>query len=225
MPRLASPTGGTFSWFGHPDDLPETKQRSPGTPLHKKPWVFSPDAPREVSLEVGEASIAFDIADHGAETALSTQDLSRYSFANDVISGVTAAGAARPEWLPRVQMRLLQSAERGDDRLQADVSTLPEVLAVAGVRFFRDYADVLPGEPYLYKSSRGDLMAEYVGPHGRMTNVINTEHCVVLAAWDGEVVQHSYRLAGDESALRAKLKTLRKKISQTTHGAVDTRPR
>ena len=122
-------------------------------------------------------------------------------------------------WLRNVEQRLLSSVEKSGEELAAGLDSLPQALAEAGLRFFQVASDVLPGEPYLYRSRLGDLVAEYRGPNGQMTTVIGSEFGAALVSVDGNVFQHKFSTTPDglEKA-RSHIRDLSKKVCPSKHG-------
>jgi hypothetical protein len=76
----------------------------------------------------------------------------------------------RPTWLPVVERRIRDSIARLGWTDDTDEGRwLSWATAEAARIFFDTAADVLPGEPYIYSSKQGDLVAEFQDERGTLT--------------------------------------------------------
>jgi hypothetical protein len=131
-------------------------------------------------------------------------------------------GAIEPTWANAVQTRISKSiAPQGAEPL--DRRWLSVNVANVATQFFQVTADVLPGEPYIYSSNEGDLVAEFSGTHGTMTNIISPTFIFVFAVIDGESVEKHLDLEnGGFASVRSELSKLSKMLRTGRHGAVET---
>lgn len=92
-------------------------------------------------------------------------------------------------WFRTVQRRIQRSISPPGRNMDNDRRWLTQDIADAANRFFRAASDVLPGEPHIYSSLKGDLVAEFVGAHGTMTNIVSQTVVIVFAVVDGIPVE------------------------------------
>ena len=78
----------------------------------------------------------------------------------------------KPQWFANVQMRL-RSSVKPNSRTADDPEWLSQEVADAGNAFFEKTADILPAEPFIYRSSLGDLVAEFRTECGTMTAIVS----------------------------------------------------
>jgi hypothetical protein len=76
-------------------------------------------------------------------------------------------------WLPRVERRIESSTLPKEYEGLVSTEWLREEVGQAAIRFFQNTADVLPGEPYIYASQSGALVAEFSASNGSLTTVIS----------------------------------------------------
>lgn len=91
----------------------------------------------------------------------------------------------QPEWLSTVQSRINKSIVPGG-LVENDGRWLSQQTAVAAIDFFNATADLLPGEPFIYSSLEGDLIAEFTGERGVLTAIISPNFTVLFAASQAE---------------------------------------
>ena len=84
-------------------------------------------------------------------------------------------------WLPSVERRIGDSTL--PDEYQSFWSTewLREEVGQAAIRFFENTADLLPGEPFIYASQTGALVAEFDAPRGTLTTIISPSAVILFA--------------------------------------------
>ena len=57
------------------------------------------------------------------------------------------------------------------------------------MRLFEAASDVLPGEPYIYSSVDGDLVAEFKDSYGRLTTIIGPTFTIGFAVVGREILK------------------------------------
>ena len=125
------------------------------------------------------------------------------------------------DWLGAVQDRIHQSiVPRGKEN---DGRWLSEEIAAAGSVFFELTSDILPGEPYLYSSKRGDLVAEFETEHGVMTGIITQEVAVLFAVVDGIPVEGKLALDAPRDSARQELRKFTGMLHKQQHGSLETK--
>jgi len=125
-------------------------------------------------------------------------------------------------WLYAVQRRIQNSTVPPGRRIDNDRRWLSQDIAYAASAFFNATSDVLPGEPHIYSSLIGDLVAEFSGAHGRMTNIISQTSVAVFAVVDGIPVEKRIELRhGETAGLRQELQGLTKMLGMGRHGALE----
>src|SRR5258707_325256 len=75
-----------------------------------------------------------------------------------------------PHWLASTRKRIRTSIMPNYQAGANDGRWLSQEVADAADAFFRETADLLPGEPFIYSSRLGDLVAEFKAEHGTMTS-------------------------------------------------------
>jgi hypothetical protein len=139
------------------------------------------------------------------------------------IIGPTRIPAA---WLPRVEKRLRDSTLSDNVDAQDDGSWLTGDIATAAERFFQATSDLLPGEPYMYSSTKGDLVADFKFNAGSMTSIIGSDFVFSSVAIDGRIAQQRLKL--ENKTTDETLHELRRLITTLLardHGSVDSEQR
>jgi hypothetical protein len=81
-------------------------------------------------------------------------------------------------WLATVQDRIRRSIiPHGQEN---DGRYLDKEIVSAAVTFFEQTSDLLPSEPHIYSSNRGDLVADFRAVDGSMTGIISKDFAVLL---------------------------------------------
>lgn len=140
------------------------------------------------------------------------------------ISGPTPIPAA---WLPKVETRLRDSTLPASiEKICNDGSWISRSIANTAERFFQSTSDILPAEPHIYSSTKGDLVAEFDTPGGKLTSIVGESFVIAFAVIDGEIVKEELQLKDyNFDAARQKFRLLTKKLSDGHHGAVDSKTR
>jgi hypothetical protein len=109
-------------------------------------------------------------------------------------------------WLPLIESRIESSIMPTEYAGMHDPSYLTEGVARSALNFFRASSDVLPGEPHMYPSLGGALVAEFEAPRGRLTMVISEATVQVFSVVDGE--PHEFVIGPGSNSFREDLKNL-----------------
>lgn len=115
------------------------------------------------------------------------------------------------EWLPVVERRIQNSILPDEYGPPQSSEWLSESVGQAALNFFRNVSDLLPSEPYIYSSLRGDLVAEFAASRGTMTAVVSSGVISIFANIDGEVSEKLYNRGSN--CMRYELDSLKKAIS------------
>ncbi|HEY1801648.1 MAG TPA: hypothetical protein VGG46_12005 [Terriglobales bacterium] len=130
------------------------------------------------------------------------------------IAVVKAPTPITPKWLPTIQHRILSSVNPPDIEYVNDGRWLTSEIATQALNFFAATSDLLPGEPYLYTSIDGDLVAEFKGKRGTLTNVVGKISVLAFASVDGKIHNASLKIAeSDVDKVRAGLRQLTERLS------------
>ena len=84
-------------------------------------------------------------------------------------------------WLSSVERRIKDSIVPKEYETTLSTEWLREEVGQAAIRFFQNAADILPGEPFLYASQTGALVAEFNSPRGALTAVISPNAITLFA--------------------------------------------
>lgn len=144
---------------------------------------------------------------------------SLYAAAPSFLTAAVELRAPSPiaaPWLGAVQRRLERSIASPDD--PDDPTTISESIAAAAISFFEATSDVLPGEPYLYPSSQGDLIAEFKGSFGRLTSILGHEFLIVHAVVNDATIQQELPLGDEYEGIRGNLRDISVKLNSMDHG-------
>ena len=83
-------------------------------------------------------------------------------------------------WLPSVERRIGDSIIPSEYESLVSGEWLHEEVGLAAIRFFQNTADLLPGEPFIYASQTGALVAEFGATRGALTTVISPESVILF---------------------------------------------
>jgi hypothetical protein len=124
-------------------------------------------------------------------------------------------------WLADVQRRLSNSV--GLATPDPDGRWLARGVVTAANALFQATSDLLSGEPHLYSSRQGDLVAEFKVADAPMTFVVSSSYALAFVVINGQAVQKKIPLAGIEpSALRFEVSQITKALGAPHNGAVDS---
>src|SRR5271166_3934905 len=111
----------------------------------------------------------FELPTAPAEQQIAVQPLPSDQKLGEIDGPVVIAA----RWISTIQRRIEQSVPSPVADTTDEEGWLDSDIAAYAVYFFNAVSDVLPAsEPYLYTATNGDLVAEFVGRHGKLTNVI-----------------------------------------------------
>ena len=157
-----------------------------------------------------------------------------YYFANRLTYRTEWQPAARifgpslraPSWLSAVERRIRDSTHAdlsiSSSRENADGRFLTREVANAAISFFRQSADLLPSEPYIYSSQQGDLVAEFESKHGILTSVISPNWVILFAGVHGMPVERTVQPQQDSAAaVRSAVRDIADMLRTGHHGTVD----
>jgi hypothetical protein len=127
------------------------------------------------------------------------------------------------EWLETIQERVRNSIMPIGDEAENDGRWLTQDIADAALEFFQTTSDLLPIEPYIYSSKKGDLVAEFEDKHGNMTCIVSPEFTLLFAVIDGvSIEKRLFPTKNSLGDLRAEVQQLTKMIRIGRHGSLDT---
>jgi len=175
-------------------------------------------------LPTAAASIAIRTPDYTpGPTSLSGSEISWVPSARRLSDSkpeqlIYITAPVKPQWFASVQMRLRRSV-KPNSRADNDPEWISQEVADAGNAFFEKTADILPGEPFIYRSSLGDLVAEFRTERGAMTTVVSPGFLLLFAVIDGKPIERQVPESGD---VRAELQELSSQLRMDQHGAMDT---
>jgi hypothetical protein len=126
------------------------------------------------------------------------------------------------EWLSAVERRIKNSTIPSEFKMQYTQEWLKEDVADAALRFFRNAADILPSEPFIYSSVDGDLVAEFSGTSGTLSAMISPKFVIVFAASGGATREHTFPGTATREELRKGVAEVTKLFDSGRHGSVGT---
>jgi len=102
-----------------------------------------------------------------------------------IFDAILAPNLFPPKWLTAVDRRIRASVGPRNHAFEAGDKWLTPEVATAAAAFFRDIADLLPSEPYIYPSRQGDLIAEFECSNGTLTIIVSPKYVILFAALNG----------------------------------------
>jgi hypothetical protein len=128
-----------------------------------------------------------------------------------------------PQWLSTVQQRIASSVVPiGITEGQNNGRWITQDIADAGAEFFQATSDLLPGEPFIYSSQGGDLVAEFESSAGTLTAIVSRQFVILFASIAGCLFEKKIEPGPDGlGVLRRELEGLAEKLVPGRHG-VDT---
>ncbi len=167
------------------------------------------------------------------KAALVERYMRRHYLVNQVVrarelhtpSQVSGPSLNAPAWLSAVEQRIRASTRfnlaASVSRGEADGHWLTKEVADAAIAFFRKSADLLPGEPYIYSSRQGELIAEFGSRDETLTGVISSEWVILFANVRGTPVERTLRPQEiGATALRAAVRDIDDMLRAGHHGKV-----
>jgi hypothetical protein len=125
-------------------------------------------------------------------------------------------------WLSAIEQRIHGSRTLNGGEPENNGRWLQGDIADAGVEFFQSTSDLLPGEPYIYSSRMGDLVAEFETPHGTLTSIVSKKFVLIFAVIDGNSIEKKAPLSATGlGELRLELKKLTELLRTGRYAAVE----
>lgn len=147
---------------------------------------FRSTAAATASISVGSAIVAFALPSPSADVIERYVRFTRPAAHQDDITfdaGVRVPSPKRPAWfstmITEIQSSVSHAYQANDGRW------LTQSVADAATDFFGTTADLLPGQPHIYSSIDGDLVAEFRTPKGTLTGIISPTFTLLFAVVDG----------------------------------------
>jgi hypothetical protein len=140
-----------------------------------------------------------------------TADSRMFLISSPQITGLSAGKLAGPlpvpaDWLATVERRIRNSIVPTEHAGENDGRWLRYEVANAAIQFFRQASSLLPGEPFIYSSTSGDLVAEFKSTYGLMTSVVTADKVLAVAMVHGHPEHVSVNLSNaNDSDLRREL--------------------
>jgi hypothetical protein len=88
---------------------------------------------------------------------------------------------APSNWLSHVESRIRESIMPYESDEYEPAEWLTAEAAMAAIGFFQSSVDDLPGEPHIYATNKGDLVAEFESPNGTLTSVVTEQRTILFA--------------------------------------------
>jgi hypothetical protein len=99
---------------------------------------------------------------------------------------------------------------------------LQEDAAEAALSFFRNAADILPSEPFIYSSVNGGLVAEFSGTSGTLSAMISPKAVIIFAASGLKTKEHVFLGRTTREELRRGVAEVIKLVDPFPHGSMGT---
>jgi len=152
--------------------------------------------------------------------------LIRHSQFSDIQFGALNGPTPIPaEWLPVVERRIRDSLAPYGTEYVNDGRWLSADVVRRAMKFFDAVSDVLPGEPYIYSSANGDLVAELKGLYGSLTVIIGPTFSIAFAVVGKEILKEEVqpRQLDNMAPEREMLQRLMRKLRTIQNGAVESK--
>lgn len=152
-----------------------------------------------------------------------TANYGMFLISSPQITGLSAGKLPGPQtvpahWLGAVERRIRDSIVPTEHIADNDGRWLAFDVANAAIQFFRQVSALLPGEPYIYSSAAGDLVAEFNAMHGQLTSVVTVDKLLAVAMVDGRSEQLTINLANSTgNDLLRKLKPMADLLCKGQH--------
>jgi hypothetical protein len=88
--------------------------------------------------------------------------------------------------------------------------------------FFKVTSDLLPGEPYIYGSQKGDLVAEFNAARGTLTCIITPRFNLLFAVVGSIPIEKTIARENNNSSLRSELMQITELLRTEHHGLLAT---
>lgn len=123
-------------------------------------------------------------------------------------------------WLPTVQTRIRNSLQPVGCRDAEGPEYISGNSANAALSFFDIAADLLPGEPHLYASQSGDLVAEFQTDTLNLTAVISYQEVLLFLVKSGFESSPQQQVIPRSEEMRKQVRAFAKKNDLHPHGSL-----
>lgn len=127
----------------------------------------------------------------------------------------------KPAWVDDVQQSIRSSIARSSAHTVGDGRWLTQDVANAATDFFSVSGDLLPSEPYIYSSRKGDFVAEFRAKNGKLTSIVSPEFVLLFAVVGGGAPIE--RKVTDARAVREEVRRMMDLLATGVHGEVAAR--
>jgi hypothetical protein len=141
-----------------------------------------------------------------------------YTFAPGGEAVVYGPRPISPRWLAAIQSCIRNSVVPAERIMTNDGRWVSQEVADAASQFFQTTADLLPAEPILYASRKGDLVAEFNAEHGVMTSIISPSFVLLYAVVGGSPIERRV-FPGNE--LRSEIQHILRALRTEAHGSLE----
>jgi hypothetical protein len=128
-------------------------------------------------------------------------------------------------WLTAVEQRICNATLPEGYATLEKTEWVSQEVGAAAIRFFQNAADILPGEPFIYASRAGALVAEFAAANGALTTIISPDYTTLFAVKKDQpedpvqinVKQGSNRLREDLKNISQAITVSHGKMGSTKH--------
>jgi hypothetical protein len=106
--------------------------------------------------------------------------------------------------------------------LKDDRRWLSQLIAMRALEFFKATSDLLPSEPYIYSSQKGDLVAEFTAVRGTLTSIVSPKFILLFAVVDGSPMEKKVERESGFEELRSELRQLTESLRMGRNGSMAT---
>ena len=138
---------------------------------------------------------------------------------NRLETALYAPSPIEPSWMENKLTAIRKSVAPSPQAAIGDGRWLSQNVVNAATDFFRLAGDVLPGEPFIYSSREGDLVAEFEGKHGTMTSIVSSTFVLLFAVIDGVPVE---RTIFETRGIREEVQQLTRSLLAGRDGHLET---
>jgi hypothetical protein len=128
---------------------------------------------------------------------------------------------AEAPWFRLVERRITWST-LPDINMKNDGRWLTREAAETAWEFFKVTSDLLPGEPYIYGSQTGDLVAEFNAARGTLTCIITPRFNLLFAVVGSIPIEKTIARENNNSSLRSELMQITELLRTEHHGLLAT---
>jgi hypothetical protein len=124
----------------------------------------------------------------------------------------------KPAWVEDVQQSIQSSVARSSAYTVGEGRWLSQDVANAASDFFGVSGDLLPSEPYIYSSRKGDFVAEFRAKNGKLTSIVSPEFVLLFAVVSGSAPVE--RKVTDARTVRDEVRRMIDLLTTSAHGEV-----